>query len=242
MNKAILFGCFLITASILSGCSSNGGVRIINITDSESKSYHKVVMQKKGEIKTATVGDSVYRDVELIVTKGYVFTLTEPASINLENDDKLTLSRNQKSSAKTIFSQQGIFSNLFCTPRICLKDPIGVGSFSEWTFRNKLNWNPLTPAVKYTKEVVQSESIDYPEHSYKIIYKGKSKNLAKFTVQEFANNMIREAYSQNFDFELNSSNQGLFAFKKIKIKILDASSVNITYEILSTMSGTEFIE
>jgi len=82
--------------------------------------------------------------------------------------------------------------------------------------------------IKFTK-------ITYPdaESSYfrqEFMYNGKSGNTVKFTYREYADDLARPAFTQDLQYDLNDSN--IIGFKGLRVDVIKAGNVEITYKIL----------
>ena len=43
--------------------------------------------------------------------------------------------------------------------------------------------------------------------------------------------MIRDAYTQNIEYELDANGQAMIGFKGLRIKVLNATNLNIEYQV-----------
>tara|TARA_B100001093_G_C26617170_1_gene922868 strand:- start:105 stop:902 length:798 start_codon:yes stop_codon:yes gene_type:complete len=62
-----------------------------------------------------------------------------------------------------------------------------------------------------------------------IEYGGKKGSIVKFIYSEYKNNLIREAFTREFEIDLNDGNVG--AYKGAIIEIIKADNVSITYAV-----------
>lgn len=66
------------------------------------------------------------------------------------------------------------------------------------------------------------------------IYNGKIGSSLKFIYREYVNDMIRPAFNQELQYDLNESY--IVGFKGLRIEIVNATNTNIEYKILSSFN------
>lgn len=99
--------------------------------------------------------------------------------------------------------------------------------------------NKLEEPIKY--EVVEKREY-YPagrdSFKYNVLYQGKVDSKIKIAYQEFyldkATNlfMIRPAFEQIIDYELEKDGTAVIGFKGLRIEVLKATNLDITYKVL----------
>jgi hypothetical protein len=65
-----------------------------------------------------------------------------------------------------------------------------------------------------------------------ISYKGLSNGKINFNYSEYAGNMVRATFSQEFSIENTKDAHILFNFKGAEIKIKHVDLLNVTYEVI----------
>ncbi|MEA2018877.1 MAG: hypothetical protein U9N59_10555 [Campylobacterota bacterium] len=94
----------------------------------------------------------------------------------------------------------------------------------------------LENKIKYSV----SPTVIFKEDSFKYeaLYQGKQGNKIKVTFREFYLNetlnkfMIRDAFTQNIDYELNKDGSTIIGFKGLRIEVLKATNMDITYKVI----------
>lgn len=114
---------------------------------------------------------------------------------------------------------------------ICLVDVEDSGYFSVATYSNKDKIYPLLNKAKYTltktPPVYNQESF-----KYEVLYQGKIENRIKISFREFKDNMLRPAFTQDIEYELNKNNTTIIGFKGLRIEVIKATNLDITYKII----------
>ena len=82
----------------------------------------------------------------------------------------------------------------------------------------KKSLDPLTAKTGFKKE---------------LIYQGSSNGKLSIAYREFTNDMARPAYSQNIDYDLDSSGSTVIGFKGARINVIKASGIFIEYKVVS---------
>lgn len=103
-------------------------------------------------------------------------------------------------------------------------------------FTHLRNGEELDKPVKYKLIPAPPSKILRDSFKREVVYQGKIGNKIKISFQEFyANNgvfMIRDSYTQNIEYELDSNGEALIGFKGIRIKVLSATNLTIKYKVL----------
>ncbi|NOQ13356.1 MAG: hypothetical protein GQ583_02590 [Methyloprofundus sp.] len=105
----------------------------------------------------------------------------------------------------------------------------------DGTFTHLRNGDKLEKSVEYKLQPAPPTRITKDSFKRDVIYQGKIGNKIKISFQEFfASNgsfMIRDAYTQNIEYELDANGQAMIGFKGLRIKILNATNLNIEYQV-----------
>lgn len=74
----------------------------------------------------------------------------------------------------------------------------------------------------------------FNENSFKYIalYQGKNGNSIKISFREFKDDLIRPAFTQDIDYELEKDGTAIIGFKGLRIEVLKATNLNITYKVI----------
>lgn len=81
--------------------------------------------------------------------------------------------------------------------------------------------------------VVMAEYVDVtkPNLQQELIYNGKVGNSVKFLYRELSKNIMRDAFSQDIQYDLSVGNE--IGFKGVRLKIVEATNRKIVYEVNS---------
>ncbi|MGZ8545817.1 MAG: hypothetical protein ACXWVU_00350 [Sulfuricurvum sp.] len=74
----------------------------------------------------------------------------------------------------------------------------------------------------------------YTENSFKYeaLYQGRIDNKIKISFREFKDDMARPAFTQDIDYELNKNGDTIVGFKGLRIKVIKATNMDITYSVI----------
>jgi hypothetical protein len=104
-------------------------------------------------------------------------------------------------------------------------------------FTHLRNGERLEKQVKYKLIPAQPRRIYNNSFKREIIYQGKVGNRIKISFQEFAavngRFIIRDAYTQSIEYELDKNGKAIIGFKGLRIKVLKATNLKITYQVIS---------
>lgn len=120
-----------------------------------------------------------------------------------------------------------------------------VKSSGEWCVGQNAfgTCNALTcgiPIYQPKEGEIQVEPADYvditqPNLQQELIYNGKVGNSVKFLYRELSQNLMREAFSQDIQYDLSEGNE--IGFKGVRLTIIKATNRKITYKV-----STHFIQ
>jgi hypothetical protein len=230
----LLYG--VVIALIISGCSMNQNIHYDN-----NKSINKktISVPKLNNVNTVDVGQNMYEKAYLLFPNTYDVELLEPAvgkSGNLWVDTRKT----HPTSAYPIY-KKGINKlrkvgeqnvNAMCyTQWICLTDMENKGKFTHFSAFGTVNYKKLDKPTSY--KIIPSAPI-YSSDSFKYIalYQGKVDNKISISFREFRNNLARPAFTQNINYQLDNNGETIIGFKGLRIKVLKASNLEITYKVV----------
>ncbi|HAL85858.1 MAG TPA: hypothetical protein DCM31_02640 [Deferribacteraceae bacterium] len=89
---------------------------------------------------------------------------------------------------------------------------------------------PVEPKPVFYKMKI----VDYsqPGFEQELIYNGRSGNILKFLYREYQYNRVRDAFSQEIQYDLKDGN--LIGFKGVRLEVIEASNTRITYRVISS--------
>ena len=120
---------------------------------------------------------------------------------------------------KTLGSWESFYKDIRIEPdkndstKLMLNDPYCGGP------QPLLNTYRRTTAVK----------IDDPGFSQELIYNGRVDNDIKFIYREFSNQLVRDAFTQEVQYDLELSS--VIGFKGVRLEIIEATNSEITYRV-----------
>jgi len=119
--------------------------------------------------------------------------------------------------------------NAVCFSWFCAVDTKNDGFLdSWWDAKIEKNVLPLTERVPYKLEDILTNSY----HKQTSLYQGKVNNKIKISYREFSGQMSRPAFTQDVEYELDADGTAILGFKGLRIKVLTATNLDITYKIL----------
>ena len=73
---------------------------------------------------------------------------------------------------------------------------------------------------------------DRDSFKYEALYQGKIGNKIKISFREFIDDMVRPSFTQDIDYELEKDGTAIIGFKGLRIQVLQATNLNITYKVI----------
>jgi hypothetical protein len=73
--------------------------------------------------------------------------------------------------------------------------------------------------------------------SIELLYSGIANNILKISYREYSNNMARQAFYQDVQYDLKESN--IIVFRNTRIQIINASNNKISYKVLESPDSTQ---
>lgn len=114
----------------------------------------------------------------------------------------------------------------------CLTDGENTGSFTfhgagmlpkQYKFEKPIQYK-IEPNIV---NIIASDSF-----KYEVLYQGKADNKIKISFREFKNDMARPAFTQDIEYPLDKDGGTLVGFKGLRIKVIKASNIDITYSVI----------
>lgn len=92
----------------------------------------------------------------------------------------------------------------------------------------------IAPDFKLTKRTVT----DKPSFQQELIYNGRVGNNIKFMYREVANDLMRPAFSQEIQYDLNEGKS--IGFKGARIEIIEATNTNLKYRAIQSFPDAQY--
>lgn len=103
-------------------------------------------------------------------------------------------------------------------------------------FTHLRNGDKLDSQVKYKLIPAPPARVSNNSFMREVIYQGKVDNKINISFQEFVavngRLVIRDAYTQNVEYELNDNGEAMIGFKGLRVKVVEATNLNITYQVI----------
>lgn len=167
---------------------------------------------------TAEVGDNMYQKVKFYLSQKYEVKLIDTSVRELYSKMDIVLKKDNKQH------------NAICetSNKTCLIDTLN-NSYFNILYNFKKGEVDITP-IKYTlnQQIIPEEDT----FKYTVLYQGKIGNNIKISFREFVENMSRPAFTQDIDYELNKNGSTIIGFKGLRIEVLEATNLNITYKVI----------
>lgn len=187
--------------------------------------FEIIYLPKLNTISSKEIGEPIFEKINQFVFDTYTVNLNQDITVYHRNeystkfDKKYPLLKWTEKNYNTI-----------CQDEICLIDVNNSNTFNHYAIKNESNIYPLKKVIKYKR----IQDIQYNEDSftYQVLYQGKIGNKIKVSFREFKNNMARPAFTQNIEYELKPNKSTIIGFKGLRIEVLKATNLNITYSVI----------
>jgi hypothetical protein len=231
--KKFVYLISIVLVSVISGCASAPRIFIPQVTIIDLPELH--------QISTVEVGDTLVEKSKLYTYDGLELksTLTDdgfareyimtPHNLRLVKTDKkgnryyLANAQNYYVNDKT-FGQQVPLVNQHLI--INHDDTIEFTGYFDLTSAGDI--------VNKKPNMRIGKVVDVTQTNFKqeLLYNGKSNNTVKFMYREFSESLARPSFSQEVQYVLSESK--VIGFKGLRIEIIDASNINLTYKVLKS--------
>ncbi|MDH4943525.1 hypothetical protein [Sulfurimonas sp. C5] len=151
------------------------------------------------------------------------------SSINIDSIGRKLVSWSDK-QLKAVCSFPNANYNNYSYYDKCLIDLNNTNQFTHISLYNGQELFELVKPIDYT----DIQSTEYSKESFKyiVLYQGKIGNKIKISFREFLNDMARPAFTQNIEYELDDKETTLIGFKGLRIEVLKATNLDITYKVV----------
>lgn len=227
---------YIVFAGILvfSGC----GITPPSIVyDSNGSRSELIQTPSLDQITIVEVGENMYTKSFLYYDNTYVATLMEPLNEAYVRGGLFTHNINLPVNFKSqLMKWTDPYTNTICNNVgpyyfICLTDRDGTGSFNYFGTMFNGEFSQINKPIKYKIE----RSAPYmKDKNFKreVLYQGKVNNKINLSFLEFKDNLIRPAFTQNIEYELDKNGQAEIGFKGLRIQVLKATNFDITYKVI----------
>lgn len=217
-------------------------VKMFDINDIDSpKIYHNNLVKEGLKViyipslntsSTREVGESMYEKINQFVFNTYKVKINEKLSVYPIDEygqkrDEYNTSFN-KNYTLMVWGEENY--KTICEEELCLIDINNNSIFTHYAIKNESKIYPLDTVIKYTA----IQDINYNENSFKYqaLYQGKVGNTIKISFREFKDDMARPAFTQDIEYQLETNKPTIIGFKGLRIKVIKATNLNITYSVI----------
>ncbi len=181
-------------------------------------------------IVKAEIGETIYSEFDYSVSpKAIVLNSAKVSGHKIEENTELS---GTKIDGRLAFCS--ISYNYQSSWHPCFVDTNSDGAFDQYTnlgdgFDN--SFKDTKVEIKFTKSVDPLTA--KTGFKKELVYQGVSDGKVSIAYREFSNDMARPAYSQNVDYDLDSSESTVIGFKGARIKVMKASGIFIEYQVVN---------
>ncbi len=182
-------------------------------------------------IKTVEIGENIYQKINQYAYNTYEIILIKPENISDSNWRKI----NEEVKGEFLSKWTAANYNALCTKgkQHCLvdADKTNVFTYDVIPLGDNGTIYMLTQALEY-KIMPTPPTYDVDSFKYQALYQGRIGNKIKISFREFKDDMARPAFTQDIEYELDKNGEAIVGFKGLRIKILKASNMDITYSVI----------
>ncbi|MCC2960350.1 hypothetical protein LK540_07890 [Massilia sp. IC2-278] len=234
-SKAMLFS----VAFAASFASHAAPARVAPPVDRVEQATSYFLRPAIGEVSTAEVGESLYKEGIRTVSKRYQAVLKAGGSSKMDRGYVLTV---KAGYGGQMLVRGGIPMLCFTTENTgvvgffgdrnvlgCLAD---IGKNQEFTrslFPHYAGMFPVSAPIPYEVSVTETETENPDDFFVDVLYQGTSKGEVKISYREYSHGIARPAFTQDVSYELQKDGTAAIGFKGMRIKVLKATGQDIQY-------------
>lgn len=194
-----------------------------------------------GEVSTAEVGESLYKEGIRTVSKRYKAVLKGDVTSKMDRGYVLSV---KAGSGGAMLMRSDTRAPLLCF----MTQPTGIlGAFGDGnvlgclvdTGKNQVfdrsmfasydRLFPLSGPIQYDVTVSETASESPDDFHVDVLYQGASKGEVKISYREYSHGVARPAFTQDVSYELQADGTAAIGFKGMRIKVLKATGQEIRY-------------
>ncbi|WP_428026894.1 hypothetical protein [Arcobacter sp.] len=178
------------------------------------------------------IGESMYEKINQFAFNTYITKVNQIISahpIDEYGEEKYELNVNFNKDYKLMEWPEKNYKTI-CQNELCLINSNDGNYFTHYAIKNESKLYPLDEPIKY--KLIQNILYNENSFKYQALYQGKVGNKIKISFREFKNDMARPAFTQDIIYELNSNKPTIIGFKGLRIKIIKATNLDITYSVI----------
>lgn len=241
ISRSLGMGLIINIAVLTSGCSHMKNLPKLpspEMVHDKSKQTGKVIIKipELNQIKTIEVGANIYQKINEYRYDTYDVSIIRPNGITdkewKESDLNEEIMANRLNKFLYKWSDKGLNA-------ICRNDEsscwIDLNNTNQFTFELEKGDAELDnlgddDTVPYKLTPTQPT---YGEDSFKYeaLYQGRISNKIKISFREFKADMIRPAFTQDIEYELDKNGEAIIGFKGLRVKVIKATNLDITYSV-----------
>jgi hypothetical protein len=252
-TKTILFGFTVLSMTFMwSGCT-NRAPQLPNIYYEKESNTPKL-----DTVNTIEVGESIY---EKLGNMSYSVKLDEPAEVLKSSGNDYDYNpawlllgplapvagagaglmyMNGENTTTAATTSSGVLYlrkwnnwTAACNEKArCIVDAYNQNTFTHSTKYPNENLIELEHPIHYSKIPTFSPNSSVNTFKYQALYEGRLGTKIKISFKEFTNDMSRPTFTQDVEYELDSNDTALVGFKGLRIEVLKATNLDMTYKIV----------
>jgi len=237
--RFLLLSLIAITGLGITGCSNSPKIPEPQIVHDKSKPTGKTIVRAPAlnSVGTIEVGENMYQKVNAYLYDTYDVVLIKPKGYHDSEwaDSDINAATKHLYGGRTLYKWTSDDLNTICRPDRghCFVDVNKTNSFTYdvYDLNNFGDIDILSRSVEY-KLIPTPPTYTEDSFKYEALYQGRIDNKIKISFREFKDDMARPAFTQDIDYELNKNGDTIVGFKGLRIKILKATNMDITYSVI----------
>lgn len=125
--------------------------------------------------------------------------------------------------------------NAVCKGSFCCADTTNDGYLDSWwntrkkfIFMSGSDYAPLEEKVPYKV----TYTLNNGSFHYETLFQGRVGDRLHISFREFRDDMFRPTLTQNMQYEISENGNTIIGFKGLRIEVLKATNLNISYRVL----------
>jgi len=237
--STVLCGMVFSATFAISAQSHAAPARVAPPVDRVEQTTSYFLRPSIGEVSTAEVGESLYKEGIRTVSKRYKAILKTGGSSKMDRGYLLTV---KAGYGGQMLVRGGVPMLCFVTENTgmvglfgdknvlgCLADIGNKQEFTRSLFPHYAGMFPLSAPIPYEVSVTETEMENPDDFFVDVLYQGTSKGEVKISYREYSHGLARPAFTQDVSYELEKDGSAAIGFKGMRIKVLKATGQDIQY-------------
>lgn len=243
-------GLIVIFGFVLVGCSKQPRLTKIpglEVVHDKNKQTGKTIVRtpELNQIKTIEVGENIYQKINEYKYDTYDVIIIRPEGITDEQWNNYDPYEESKAGRlnKYLYTwgSKGLNSVCRYDESRCWVDANKTNQFTYDLDKDDGELDALDEDDTVLYKIIPTPpTYDEESFKYEAIYQGKIGNKIKIQFREFVKSsvenyesfMIRPAFTQDIEYELDKNGEAIVGFKGLRIKVFKATNTDITYSVI----------